>query len=124
MRRSARALRLIHVRHEAAAVHMADAWGRLTGQCGVALVSGGARLHQCGRGALHGAAAESPMVLLSGHAALKEVGRGAFQELRQAEMAAPVAKASWVARSAATLGARACGGRAHRRCRAGGGRCT
>ena len=39
---SARALRLIHVRHEAAAVHMADAWGRLTGRCGIALVSGGA----------------------------------------------------------------------------------
>ena len=25
-------LELIHVRHEAAAVHMADAWGRLTGE--------------------------------------------------------------------------------------------
>ena len=30
---------------------------------------------------------------------LKEVGRGAFQELGQAEMAAPVAKASWVAQA-------------------------
>src|SRR2546421_5519511 len=36
-------LSLIHVRHEAAAVHMADAWGRLTGQPGVALVTGGPR---------------------------------------------------------------------------------
>jgi acetolactate synthase I/II/III large subunit len=36
-------LRLLHARHEAAAVHMADAWGRLTGQCGIALVSGWAR---------------------------------------------------------------------------------
>ena len=32
---------LIHVRHEAAAVHMADAWARLTGEVGVALVTGG-----------------------------------------------------------------------------------
>jgi acetolactate synthase I/II/III large subunit len=31
---------LVHVRHEAAAVHMADAWGRLTGMPGVALVTG------------------------------------------------------------------------------------
>ena len=31
-------LPLVHVRHEAAAVHMADAWGRLTGETGVALV--------------------------------------------------------------------------------------
>src|SRR5258708_8097367 len=34
-------LDLVHVRHEAAAVHMADAWGRLTGAPGVALVTGG-----------------------------------------------------------------------------------
>ena len=41
--------------------------------------------------------AESPMVLLSGHAATWELGRGGFQEIRQAEMAAPVSKASWTA---------------------------
>ena len=34
-------LPLLHVRHEAAAVHMADAWGRITGEVGVALVTGG-----------------------------------------------------------------------------------
>ena len=34
-------LDLVHVRHEAAAVHMADAWGRLTGDAGIALVTGG-----------------------------------------------------------------------------------
>ena len=34
-------LTLIHTRHEAAAVYMADAWGRLTGEPGVALVTGG-----------------------------------------------------------------------------------
>ena len=44
------------------------------------------------------------MVLLSGHAATWELGRGGFQELRQADMAAPVTKASWTATSAATLG--------------------
>ncbi|HAA48291.1 MAG TPA: acetolactate synthase, partial [Planctomycetaceae bacterium] len=32
---------LLHVRHEAAAVHMADAWARLTGEVGVALVTAG-----------------------------------------------------------------------------------
>ena len=48
--------------------------------------------------------AESPMVLLSGHAATWELGRGGFQELRQADMAAPVTKASWTASSAETLG--------------------
>src|SRR5258708_8552899 len=97
-------LDLVHVRHEAAAVHMADAWGRLTGAPGVALVTGGPG-HANAVGALFTAlAAESPMVLLSGHAATWELGRGGFQELRQADMAAPVAKASWMATSAAGLG--------------------
>src|SRR5579871_1166573 len=34
-------LDLVHVRHEGAAVHMADAWGRLTGKPGIAMVTGG-----------------------------------------------------------------------------------
>jgi len=98
-------LKLVHVRHEAATVHMADAWARLTGQCGIALVTGGPG-HANAVGALVTAqAAESPLVLLSGHAAVRELGRGAFQELRQADMAEPATKASWTARSARELGA-------------------
>src|ERR1043166_6966000 len=97
-------LDLVHVRHEAAAVHMADAWGRLTGEAGVAMVTGGPG-HANAVGALFTArGAESPVVLLSGHAATWELGRGGFQELRQADMAAPVAKASWTSASAANLG--------------------
>ena len=46
---------------------------------------------------------KSPMVLLSGHAATWELGRGGFQEIRQADMAKPVTKASWTAKSTATL---------------------
>src|SRR5438067_12092008 len=99
-----RPIDLVHVRHEAAAVHMADAWGRLTGEPGVAMVTGGPG-HANAVGALFTAlGAESPMVLLSGHAATWELGRGGFQEMRQADMAAPVAKASWTATSAAGLG--------------------
>src|SRR5262245_16463920 len=98
------ALDLVHVRHEAAAVHMADAWGRLTGKPGIAMVTGGPG-HANAVGALYTAlAAESPMVLLSGHAATWEIGRGGFQEMRQADMAAPVTKASWTSTSAAMLG--------------------
>jgi thiamine pyrophosphate-dependent acetolactate synthase large subunit-like protein len=97
-------LDLVHVRHEAAAVHMADAHGRLTGEAGVALVTGGPG-HANAVGALYTAlAAESPMVLLSGHAATWEIGRGGFQELRQSEMAKPVTKASWTVGKVETLG--------------------
>jgi acetolactate synthase-1/2/3 large subunit len=97
-------LELVHVRHEAAAVHMADAWARLTGEIGVALVTGGPG-HANAVSALYTAlAAESPVVLLSGHAPVGELGRGSFQEMRQAEMAAPVAKWSWTPTTAAALG--------------------
>src|SRR5918912_1534203 len=61
-------LELIHVRHEAAAVHMADAWARLTGEVGIALVTGGPG-HANAVSALYTArASQSPVVLLSGHA--------------------------------------------------------
>jgi acetolactate synthase I/II/III large subunit len=97
-------IRLIHARHEAACVHMADAWGRLTGEPGVALVTGG-QGHSNAVAALYNAlASESPLLLLSGHAGLSELGRGAFQEMAQAELARPVTKASWTATTAATLG--------------------
>src|SRR5688572_1748014 len=98
-------LSLVHVRHEAAAVHMADAWGRLTGLPGIALITGGPG-HANAVSALYTAlASESPLVLISGHAPLDELGKGAFQEMRQADMAAPVTKASWTARSVDTLAA-------------------
>ena len=93
-------LPLLHVRHEAAAVHMADAWARITGETGVALVTGGPG-HANAVSALYTAlAAESPVVLLSGHAPTDELGKGAFQEMAQAEMAAPACKAAWTVRSA------------------------
>jgi acetolactate synthase-1/2/3 large subunit len=93
-------LSLIHVRHEAAAVHMADAWGRLTGEPGIALVTGGPG-HANALGALYTAlAAESPMLLISGHAPLTELGKGAFQEMPQAELAKPLTVASSTAQSA------------------------
>ena len=97
-------LNITHVRHEGAAVHMADAWGRLTSEPGIALLTGGPG-HANGIGALYTAlASESPLVMLSGHAPLDQLGRGAFQEMAQADMAAPVTKASFTARSAASLG--------------------
>ena len=97
-------LSLIHVRHEAATVHMADAWARLTGEVGVALVTGGPG-HANAVSALYTAlAGESPVVLISGHAPLNELGKGAFQEMAQADVAAPLTKASWTAQSPADLG--------------------
>lgn len=96
---------LVHTRHEAAAVHMADAWARLTGEAGIALVTGGQGHTNAVAGLSTALAGEVPVVLLSGHAPLAELGLGAFQELDNAALAAPVTKAAWVARSAAELAA-------------------
>ncbi len=96
-------IEIVHVRHEAACVHMADAWSRLTGLPGVALVTGGQGQANGAAALFTARAAESPVVLLSGHAALGELGRGAFQELAQADLARPMTKASWTAQTAAGL---------------------
>lgn len=97
-------LDLVHTRHEAAAVHAADAWGRMTGRPGFAMVTGGPGHANATAALMTAQGSESPLVLLSGHTETNQLGRGGFQELRQAEMASHVAKASWMATSAESLG--------------------
>ncbi|NYT58676.1 thiamine pyrophosphate-binding protein [Alcaligenaceae bacterium] len=98
-------LRIVHTRHEAATVHMADAWARLTATVGVALVTGGPG-HANAVSALYTAyMSESPVVLLSGHAPLSQLGAGAFQEMDQVAMARPVVKAAWAADNPDTIAA-------------------
>jgi len=95
---------ILHTRHEAGAVHMADAWGRLTERPGVALVTAGPG-HLNAISALYGALmSESPVVLLSGHAPQGQAGRGAFQEIDQVGAARPVTKAAWRVESATSMG--------------------
>ena len=102
--RSETGLSLMHVRHEAATVHMADAYGRLTGRPGIACVTGGPG-HANAVGALFTALGqETPMVLLSDTPRPIRSGSGGFQELRQVDMAAPVCKAAWMATATATVG--------------------
>ncbi len=91
-------LPIIHVRHEAATVHMADAWARLTGEVGVALVTGGQGHTNAVAGLPTALAGEVPVLLLSGHAPTHELGLGAFQETPQVETAAPLCKAAWMVR--------------------------
>ena len=100
-----RDIRLIHTRHEAAAVHMADGWGRLTEGPGVALLTAGPG-HLNGLSALYVAQmAESPVVLLSGHCPHAQIGSGAFQEVDQVAAAGPVTKGSWLVEDPGRLGA-------------------
>lgn len=98
-------IQLVHTRHEGAAVHMADAWARLTGEVGVAMVTGGPG-HANAVSALYTAQmAESPVLLLSGHAPNNQLGMGAFQEMRQADVAAPLTKSASTVASADSMAA-------------------
>ncbi|MBT5877358.1 MAG: thiamine pyrophosphate-binding protein [Candidatus Latescibacteria bacterium] len=92
-----RDIEIVHVRHEAAAVAMADAWGRVTGRPGVALITAGPG-HCNTLAAIYSAKmAESPVVILSGHCPTGQIGTGAFQEIDQVAVAKPVSKAAWLA---------------------------
>lgn len=87
-------IRIVHVRHEAAAVFMADAWSQVTGEVGVALLTAGPGITN-GVAPLYSAAqAESPVLLLSGDSPLAEDGMGAFQEMDQAAITRPLTKLS------------------------------
>ncbi len=63
---SASGIRLIHTRHEASAVHMADGWARVTGECGVCLVTQGPGVANTVTGALVSRLDGIPVVILGG----------------------------------------------------------
>ncbi|MFT5111551.1 MAG: acetolactate synthase-1/2/3 large subunit [Parasphingorhabdus sp.] len=87
-------IRIIHTRHEASAVFMADAWAQLTGQTGIALVTAAPGFGNA-LGALYSAkCAESPVLLLSGDSPVGQDGQGAFQELDQVSISSTLTKYS------------------------------
>ena len=96
-------IEIVHTRHEAAAVFMADAAAQLTGQVGVALVTAAPGFANALGPLFTARGSESPVLLLSGAAPIAQDGRGAFQELAQAEMAAAATKLSFRATSSAGL---------------------
>ena len=97
-------IEIIHARHEAACVQMADAYARVTGTVGVALVTGGQGFTNAVASMPTAIAADSPVLLLSGDTSTTEAGRGAFQELSQVAISAPLTKVSVRAVSADDLG--------------------
>jgi len=87
-------IRLFTARHEAGAVNMAEAYGKLTGKPGVAFVTRGP-------GAMHGAVGihtatqdSTPLVLFVGQVKRAHLGREAFQEMDFVKVFAPFTK--WV----------------------------
>lgn len=85
-------LRIVHTRHEAAAVFMAEGAAQMSGTPGVALVTAGPGFANA-LGALFSTRhSETPVLLLSGDSPIGQDGCGAFQECDQAAAAAPFVK--------------------------------
>jgi acetolactate synthase-1/2/3 large subunit len=88
-------IRLITCRHEASAANMADAYGKLTGRPGIAVVTRGPGATQASVG-VHTAFQDStPLILLVGQVASDQEEREAFQEIDYRRMFGPMSK--WVA---------------------------
>jgi acetolactate synthase-1/2/3 large subunit len=97
-------IRLVHTRHEAAAVFMAEAHAQLTGQVGVALTTAAPGFGNA-LGPLYMAGmSETPVLLLSGDSPVGADGRGAFQELDQVAVASTLTKRSRRPRSVDAMG--------------------
>jgi acetolactate synthase-1/2/3 large subunit len=91
--------RLIDCRHEQAAVHMADAWGRITGRLGVTLFTTPGHANAI-PGLAHAMSTESPVLNIAGSAELRNYHRGIMQEIDQINMAKPVTKGAWLVHDA------------------------
>src|SRR3984885_10364750 len=87
-------IRLVPCRQEGGAAFMAEAYGKLTGQPGVLLVTRGPGACHASIG-VHTAHQDStPMIVLVGQVARHQIDREAFQEVDFRKMYAPLAK--WV----------------------------
>src|SRR5918994_4576841 len=87
--------RIIDTRHEQAAVHMADAWSRITEQPGICMYTtpGFANAIPGLTNAMH---SEAPVISIAGCADLHDLGRGAQQEIDQVGMAGAITKGSFM----------------------------
>jgi len=87
--------RILDTRHEQAAVHMADAWSRITEQPGVCMYTtpGFANAIPGLTNAMH---TEGPVISIAGCADTHDLGRGGQQEINQVGMAEPICKGSFM----------------------------
>ncbi|QBH97408.1 acetolactate synthase 3 large subunit [Limnobaculum zhutongyuii] len=84
------------VRHEQAAVHMADGFARATGEVGVVLVTSGPGATNAITGIATAYMDSIPLVVLSGQVATTLIGNDAFQECDMVGISRPVVKHSFL----------------------------
>jgi acetolactate synthase-1/2/3 large subunit len=96
-------IRVVDVRHEQAAAHAADAYARLTGRLGVAVVTAGPGVTDALTGVANAWFANSPVLLLGGRHLTTEDLRGGLQEMDHPRLFDPITRWAGTARSTARL---------------------
>jgi acetolactate synthase I/II/III large subunit len=91
------------VRHEQAAVHMADGYARATGKPGVVLVTSGPGATNTITGIATAYMDSIPMVVLSGQVPNDLIGTDAFQETDMLGISRPVVKHNFMIKNAADI---------------------
>lgn len=97
-------IRYVGVRDERAGVHMADAFGRVSGRAGVFLAGqAGPGAANMTTGLIQAKLAYSPVVAVTGLASSEHLGRDAFQEFDQQAVFGPITKRCWSVPSASRI---------------------
>ncbi len=93
-------IRIIDVRHEGAAVHMAHAHAELSGQFGVAMVTAGPGVTNTVTAMANASLARAPVLLIGGCTSRPQANMGPLQDIPHVDMLRPVTRTSRTARVA------------------------
>ncbi|HEX7596700.1 MAG TPA: thiamine pyrophosphate-binding protein, partial [Polyangia bacterium] len=96
-------IKLIRVRHEQGATHMADGYARVTGKPGVVLVTSGPGATNTITGLYTALMDSIPMVVITAQVIRSLLGKDAFQEADVTGITYPVVKHSYLVRNAADI---------------------
>jgi len=96
-------IKLILVRHEQGATHMADGYARATGKPGVVLVTSGPGATNTVTGIMTAHMDSVPMIVLTGQTISPMLGKDAFQEADIVGISMPVVKHSYLVKQTANI---------------------
>ena len=96
-------IKLVRVRHEQGATHMADGYARATGKPGVVLVTSGPGATNTITGLYTALMDSVPMVVITAQVVRSLLGKDAFQEADMTGITYPVVKHSYLVRQAADI---------------------
>ena len=85
-------IRIIDVRHEGAAVHMAHAHAELTGALGVAMVTAGPGVTNTVTAIANASLARAPVLLIGGCTARPQANMGPLQDIPHVDILKPVTR--------------------------------